>query len=97
MNAKHISIAALIAFASTLALAGEVTIDPVQHKSLKTRAEVTAEVATARANGELFSGGDVLPVARAISTKSRDAVRAEVLAARAAGTLSHGGEVGAGQ
>ena len=97
MNAKNISVAALIAFASTFALADDITIDTVQHKSLKSRAEVIAEVAVARANGELFTGGEVLPVARAISTKTRDAVRAEVVAARAAGTLSYGGEAGAGQ
>ena len=97
MNAKQISIAALIAFASSVALADDITIDPVKHQSLKSRADVTAEVVAARANGELFAGGEVLTVARAVSTKSREAVRAEVVAARAAGTLDHGGEVGAGQ
>jgi Domain of unknown function (DUF4148) len=97
MNAKQISIAALIALASSAALADDITIDPVQHQSLKTRAEVKAEVMAARASGELFAGGEVLPVARAVSLKSREAVRAEVVAARAAGTLQHGGEVGAGQ
>jgi Domain of unknown function (DUF4148) len=97
MNAKQISIATLIALASSVALADDITIDTVQHKSLKSRADVTAEVVAARAQGQLFTGGEVLPAARAISSKSRDAVRAEVVAARAAGKLYVGGEMGAGE
>lgn len=94
MNAKSVLIAVAAAFATTAALADDITMAP-EAKSIKTRAEVVAEVLKARAAGQLIRAGEFLPVMQAQSLKSRDQVRGEVLAARASGTLLKGGEIGA--
>jgi hypothetical protein len=100
MNAKLIATAALTAFAATAALADDITVVPAA-QSLKSRAEVQAEVLQARAQGTLIPAGEhitVKPAAQAAEVqKSRDQVRAEVLAARSAGTLLRAGEVLGGE
>jgi hypothetical protein len=83
--------AALALFAATTAFAQEGTQDFAKEAlSTRSRAEVRAELAQARAAGQLenrgesYGGFDRSAVA---STKSRDEVRAELDAARRDGTL----------
>ena len=82
MNAKQLIAVSAIAFLGTnAAFAQEATSDSWQKvASTKSRAEVQAEVAKARAEGVILSAGEATifvdaPVAK--STKSRDEVRTE--------------------
>lgn len=82
MNAKHIFAALSIALAGNAAMAIEAEqVNP--EPSTLTRAEVKAELAAAKVDGLLMSGGEATvfvdrPVA---SVKSREDVRAEARAA----------------
>ena len=74
---------------SGAAVAQEIVAEPAQtFTAQKTRAEVQAELAQARAEGTLYRG-EVEPERRApfISTLTRAQVRAETLAAIASGEL----------
>lgn len=82
MNAKHIAIAALIAATGSTAFAAEGSEGPTG-VSTKTRAEVIAEVAAARAQGTLFVGGEGQQVVFAVpSSRDRADVRAEARTVR---------------
>ena len=82
-----VAIAAVAAFAGTAAFAQEATSDAwMNAASTKTRAEVQAELARARAAGELtVTEADYGRLPRTPGVASRDAVRAELAAARASG------------
>lgn len=63
--------------------------------SVKTRAQVQAELAQARANGELRADGDgygYVPNNKFVSTKTRAEVRAEAVRALKAGELLSQGD-----
>lgn len=78
--------------ASGAALAQEATYDyPQQVTSQKSRAEVTAEVKQARADGTLQSSGEVDSVRPVVtvSTLTRAEVKAQTLAAIASGELAY--------
>lgn len=83
------TIAALAATFGTSALAQEATPEPTKSMSTKSRTQVAAELAQARADGTVRAtapGYDfVTPV---VSTKTRAEVRAELDAARASGELA---------
>ncbi|KQV95163.1 DUF4148 domain-containing protein [Rhizobacter sp. Root1221] len=95
MNRKHLLAAVLLAVAGSSALAGG-EYDPLGQsaepaaKSTVTRAQVKAELAAARAAGELRSDRDdrVLPFRDVKSTLTRDQVKAEFAAAVADGSIA---------
>lgn len=102
MKTSHTAIAPAIALA--LALAGSASFAQTeielqhfgaQQPSLTDRAAVRAEVAKARASGELLAPAEVAQarVPAAASTTTRAAVRAEVLQARADGSLTRPAEL----
>lgn len=85
MTTKSLVLASVLALVGTAALAQEATPWPEFDNlvSTKTRAEVKAELAQARAEGFAFTGGEAtlfreVPVA---GTRERAAVRAEARAA----------------
>lgn len=89
-----LAIAAVAAFAGTTAFAQEATSDAWMNvTSIKTTAQVQAELQQARADGSIrFSRAGYIETLQ--STKSREAVKTETLAARSTGELSHiNGEV----
>jgi NAD/NADP transhydrogenase alpha subunit len=81
----------LTIFAAALLSAGVVFADAASADTGKTRAQVTAELAQARASGELNrlnSDQAEFFVGRAVSTKSRAQVQAELAQAQASGELA---------
>jgi hypothetical protein len=94
MNAKQLFAASFIALAASAAMADDITVDTARFVSQKSRAEVTAEVLQARAQGTLQAAGDGQAVAIvAKSDLSREAVRSQVRAANARHELLPAGEV----
>ncbi len=95
MNRKHLLAAALLAVAGSSAFAGG-EYDPLNQpaepaaKSTVTRAQVQAELAAARAAGELRSDRDdrLLPFRNVKSTLTREQVKAEYAAAVADGSIA---------
>lgn len=85
MTTKSLALAALLAAVGTTASAQEATPWPEfdNFVSHKTRAEVKAELAQARAEGFAFTGGEatVFREAPVVGTRDRAAVRAEARAA----------------
>lgn len=85
MNAKHLIAAATVALvgASAFAQEGVQWPDASVQVTQKTRAEVQAELAAARAANPLFSQSEQrwLPDTTFVSTRSRDEVRAEAVQA----------------
>ncbi len=81
MNTKQLIVTSLLAMAAAAALASEATEFPFPPSTL-TRAEVRADLARARASGELLSSAEAeqRPFAMAGSTRSRDEVRNEAWA-----------------
>lgn len=95
MNLKSLLTAAGIGLlSSTIALADSGDVDPsVGFVSTKSRAEVIAELATARAAGQIHHGERAHePVFVAASTKTRAQVRAEMQEARRLGLMSVRGD-----
>jgi hypothetical protein len=87
MNTRTLIAALSIAFAGS-AFAQEATIDTTPFVSSKSRAEVLAELAQARAAGQLqVSEADYVRVPSITAGKTRDAVIAETRAAAASGQL----------
>ena len=84
-----VAIAAVAAFSGTAAFAQEATSDAwMNAASTKSRADVTAELQQARADGSIrFSRAGFIEALQ--SGKSRDAVKAETMAARRSGELEH--------
>jgi hypothetical protein len=81
MSLKQIVTAALVAFAGTAALAESPTIVEDNFVATKTRAQVQAEAAQARAAGEIFVSEVDLSTTRpqaAMSTLTRAQVQAEL-------------------
>lgn len=91
---KKLMIAALAATAVGAAFADDPTLDTLaQTASLKSRGQVIAELARAKADGSIKAWANVpqLNKAQDIRTvKTRAEVKAEVLAARDAGALNTG-------
>jgi hypothetical protein len=84
MRAKQIAVAILAVF-GTAAIAQEATPDTWMNVSAeKSRAQVQAELAQARADGTI-KATSVGYLPRLQSTKTREQVRAELLAARESG------------
>jgi|GEM_PF-1859002 len=87
MNSKSLFVLATLAFAGTAAMANEITMVNDKFISMKTRAEVKAEVLQARAAGVLKMAAEGqeqvdLPSARATATATaltRVQVRSQVL------------------
>src|SRR5688572_32740131 len=95
MNITRLSLplAGLLVSAAAVAVEGTQDFD-TPAPSTRTRAEVKAELAEARAAGQLASPGEAyggFRGAQVASTRSRDEVRAELAAARAAGELNQRG------
>lgn len=88
-------VAVLAALSSTAALAETPTIDTTPFHAQRSRAEVKADVAIARAMNRLLPAGEADAPAPMLPTHAlaRADVKAEVLAARAAGTLLPAGEL----
>jgi len=83
MNTKSlIAIAALAIVASTAARADEITIDNTPFQSVRTRAEVQAELAQFNQAGVDPWSFDYDQLAQFKSVKTREAVQAEYLAER---------------
>jgi len=81
MNVKHIITATVFAFAGTAALAESPTIVEDNFVATQTRAQVQAEVAQARAAGEVFVSEVDLSTTRPQvlgSTLTREQVQAEL-------------------
>ena len=92
MNAKQVFFTGVIALASATAFADDITIDKSPAASVRSRAEIKAEVSRALAAGEHFVVGEasyVMPVS-ARSNVARSDVKAELAAAQAAGLLQVG-------
>jgi hypothetical protein len=89
MNAKHL-VAAFAVFAATgSVLAQEFVAPDANFVSTRTRAEVVAEIAQARANDTFNVKDNEYPVvARSGAAKNRNEVQAELAQARADGTLA---------
>jgi len=87
---KSLIIALSFALSSIAAVASEATVFPDHGKSTLTRAEVRAQVDTARAAGTLISGEVTRFVGDTGEPRTRSAVRAETLEAIAAGQVYHG-------
>lgn len=103
MNAKHFAAAAVAASCALLSTASFAQSHPgdlygydlaVQKvESTKTRAQVQAELAQARAKGELRTDADgygYLQQRATASTRTREEVRAETIEAMKHGSLSQG-------
>lgn len=92
MNAKQLIAAIVVLAAAGTAFAGEITPFDENEKfvSTKTRAEVIAELAQSRAQGEVVQSEVVVPDAKFASGKSRAEVIAELQEAYAKGELTHG-------
>ena len=103
MNTKYLISAALAASFALLAGAAHAqdhlgddygyALTQQKFQSTKTRAQVQAELAQARANGELRTDADgygYLQQRATASTKTRDEVRAETTRAMKNGSLSQG-------
>lgn len=84
MNAKQALALVALAFAGTAAMADDITIANDHSVSLKTRAELRAEVIQARQNGTMPQYGEVDAAAPAAakSALTREQVRAELRNAR---------------
>jgi hypothetical protein len=91
---KKLMIAALAATAVGAALADDPTLDTLAHTpSLKSRGQVLAELARAKADGSIKAWANVPQLNKAQdirSVKTRAEVKADVLAARDAGALNAG-------
>lgn len=73
---------AAVPFAMSTAFADDITPEPAAVASTVTRAEVLADLAKARAAGELVNGEQtVVAKVPATATRSRDEVRAEAITA----------------
>ena len=94
MQVKQLIALSALALAGTAALADDITIDNTPFVSTRTRAEVKADVAQARAQGQLLAAGEQNVVAPAATgtALARATVKAEVLTARANGELIPAGE-----
>lgn len=88
MNTQHCITLAILLLTSVAASAIEAVQEPVPTTAL-TRAEVRAELARARAAGELLSDAQIeqQPFGTMASTLTRAEVKAEFARARAAGEL----------
>ena len=94
MNTTQLITLSLVAFASTAALADDITIDRSPFVSIATRADVKAEVLRARAQGTLLAAGELTPAAAPVQVAmSRESVRAEVRAANRQHQLLAAGEL----
>jgi Domain of unknown function (DUF4148) len=82
MNVKHLIAALAVAVTGGSVMAGDTDYPYVDHSNVvssKTRAEVIAEIAQARADGTLAVGDTTYPRAPAITkSKTRAEVRAEL-------------------
>ncbi len=89
MNAKQIIAFAAIAFAGTAAMADDITVDNTAFTAQKTRAEVRAEVITARHTGQFVAVDEQYeaPVV-AKSTLTREEVRAAARTAPKRGVMT---------
>lgn len=94
MNTTQLITLSLVAFASTAALADDITIDRSPFVSVATRADVKAGVLQARGQGTLLAAGERSPMAApAQVATSRESVRAEVRAANRTHALLAAGEL----
>jgi hypothetical protein len=84
MNMKHVIVTVIVGSVAGIGVAGNV--DPISENNpvivfppAKTRAEVKAELAQARAQGQLVSGDEVTypPEARSTTRRTREEVRQE--------------------
>jgi hypothetical protein len=93
---KTIIVSALFAAFSLPVAAGEIVEFDDHFVSMRSRAEVQAEVAKAAAAGELDTAGEITSypnMASVPSTRSRAEVKAELARAAAAGELNTQGEI----
>ncbi|WP_158219838.1 DUF4148 domain-containing protein [Ideonella sp. A 288] len=94
MNTTQLITLSLVAFASTAALADDITIDRSPFVSVTTRADVKAEVLQARTQGTLLAAGEASRKEAPVQVAtSREAVRAEVRTANRTHTLLAAGEL----
>lgn len=82
MNVKQLATLVAFAFAGTAALADDITVDTTPFSAHKSRAEVKAEVLSARAAGIAYAPVEVqADEAAAPSMLTREQVRAELRSA----------------